>query len=129
MGLTASLPPRAPTDQMQPTDGLWLVRSVTLLMSKLHLAMLKNEMTNSKDIIFFLGLFPFGFVFAFACPAGGVFRPLTTFLGLGARFSRGLPPGVLTFPWNKKQNKKMSRICTERVRIRHSQEVRYMNFS
>jgi len=39
-----------------------------------------------------------GFVFAFVCPAGGVFRPLTTFLGLGARLSRGLPPGVLTLP-------------------------------
>lgn len=60
---------------------------------------------KSKDIIFFLGLFPFGLVFAFACPAGGVFRPLTTFLGFGARFSRGLPPGVLTFPWNRQKTK------------------------
>ena len=46
-----------------------------------------------KDIIFFFALFPFSFVFPFACPAGGVFRPLITFLGLAARLSRVLAMG------------------------------------
>ena len=57
-----------------------------------------------KDIIFFFVFFPFGFIFPLAGPAIGVFRPLTTFLGLEARLSRGLAIGL---PWNKKRDKKL----------------------
>jgi len=102
-------------------ERLWPIRSATPFMPKQHFRRMKWH--KSKDIIFFLGLFPFGFILAFACPAGGVFRPLTTFLGLGARFSRGLLPGVLTFPWIKKQ-----KYLHWRIRKQQNREERYVNF-